>query len=115
MKMIIIYQNGTTAEAVILSKGDNSMRVAVKGCEDVVEFEHRNGFWISENLDPVLIRFEREQRKPVEIVSEADCICSKELAARLIHWLIVDDEHQARAPLGDFRTALQRESVSGAC
>jgi hypothetical protein len=85
--MTIIHQDGTAVEAVLLAKNTDIIRAALKGREDVVEFNHANGVWVSEDLDPVQIRFEWEKRRPVEMVSESDCICSKELAARLIQWL----------------------------
>ena len=100
-RVIIIYQDGTAVEAVSLSRSDTGMRVALSGCDDVMEFENWNGLWVSENLDPVQILFELEQCKPAKVVSEAECICPKELASSLIQWLVDGDQPAAAAPASD--------------
>ena len=87
--MIIRYRDGTAVEAVILSASKDVMRVAVKDGDDVLVFRAANGTSISEELEPVQISFawQRALPKPKVPLSESDCICSKELAARLIHLL----------------------------
>ena len=85
--MIIRYADGTTLEAVILSRTDSRIRVAVKGSEDALEFTERGDTWVSEDCEPVQIVFAWQGKTRQEIVREADCLCSHELAARLIHRL----------------------------
>ena len=91
-EMIITYANGETIEGFILTCNDRVMRVALKGSDDVAEFASVNDAWISEDGEPVQVWYEwqRQVRKPV--VSEADCVCSKDLAARLIHLLFSGGE-----------------------
>ena len=98
--MVIKYPNGKTREGFLLSRQEDSMRVAVENGEDVTEYVQIQGNWISENLEPVEIAFEwQRQPKAEEPPSEADCICPKELAARLIGLLETDsDEEEAPHP-----------------
>ena len=85
----IKYRNGATDEAVILSRTDTTIRAAVRGHEDVELFTSINGTWVSEDCEPVQIEFAWEQCPRQEVVSEADCICPKMLAARLIQSLLI--------------------------
>jgi hypothetical protein len=90
--MTVKYSDGRRIEGILLTMGDSGMRVALKGSEDAVDFAFMAGTWVSENCEPVGIEFAWEQQKPKEAVSEADCICSKELAARLLHLLLSGGE-----------------------
>ena len=58
MRMILLYQNGTRAEAIVLAAshsvlaGTDSpdrMRVVIPGCTDTVEFRLKNQQWVSED------------------------------------------------------------------
>jgi hypothetical protein len=51
-----------------------------------------NGTWISEDGGPVEVVFEWQRHSRKEAISESDCVCSKELAARLIHLLLTGAE-----------------------
>ena len=55
-----------------------------------MEISDINGTWVSAHCEPVALKFAWQQldRKPK--ISEADCHCSHELAARLIHLLFTD-------------------------
>jgi hypothetical protein len=68
------------------------MRVVMRGTDDVTEFSHISGAWVSADCEPVRIEFawQRRERKPA--ISEADCHCSPELAARLIRSLFTGSE-----------------------
>ena len=69
------------------------MRVAVENGEDSVVLTCVDGTWISEEHAPVHVEFDWQRNLRKEATqSEADCICSKELAARLIHLLLSGDE-----------------------
>ena len=88
--MTIQYSNGTKAEAILLSRDGERMRVAVDGSSDAVEFVQRGDVWVSDDCEPVRIEFAWQKKTRQELVDEADCICSRTLAARLIHQLLND-------------------------
>ncbi len=100
--MTIRYTDGRTYEAVLLSRSDDTLRIAVKNTEDVQLFNCINGTWVSEDCEPVHIDFEWQRRTREEAVAEADCICPAELAGRLIYLLFSgreDAEIEAQALL----------------
>jgi hypothetical protein len=88
--MTINYSDGRAVEAVLLARTKSTLRVAVQGASDVMEISDINGTWVSSDCEPVAIEFAWQQldRKPK--ISEADCHCSHELAARLIRLLFTD-------------------------
>ena len=86
--MTIQYSNGTKIEAILLSRDGERMRVAVDGSADAVEFTQRGDVWISDDCEPVRIEFAWQKKTRQELIDEADCICSRSLAARLIHQLL---------------------------
>jgi hypothetical protein len=96
--MTIKYSDGRSVEAVLLSRTETTIRVAIEGTDDVMEFSdisdasEINGTWESADCGPVLIEFvwQRHDRKPA--ASETDCCCSSELAARLIDSLFTGSE-----------------------
>ena len=85
--MTIAYADGRTLEAVLLARTDNTLRVAVKNADDVLVFSDVNGTWVSEDCEPVRIEFAWQLHSREAAVAEADCICPKELASRLMHLL----------------------------
>jgi len=85
--MTIRYSDGRTYEAVLLSRTENTLRVAAKNTDDVQSFTDINGTWVSEDCEPVRIDFEWQRRSREEVVSEADCICPQDLASRLLYLL----------------------------
>ncbi len=106
--MIITYSDGIAVEAVLLSRTENTMRLAVQGADDVVEVSNINGIWVSEDCEPISIEFawQRRDRKPS--VSEAECCCSRELAAKLIHSLFtgsIEDKIELDAPTESLQIA----------
>ena len=88
--MTINYSDGRAVEAVLLARTECRLLVAAQGADDVMEISNINGTWVSEDCEPVAIEFAWQQldRKPK--ISEADCHCSPELAARLIRLLFTD-------------------------
>ena len=90
--MTIRYADGRIHEAVLLSRTDDTLRVAVKNTDDVQVFNCINGTWVSEDCEPVRIDFEWQRRTREEAVAEADCICPAELASRLIYLLFSGNE-----------------------
>ena len=108
--MKVQYRNGITVEAFLLSRSDNRIRAAVQGADDILEFVDIHGTWVSEDCEPVQIEFAWEGQRNQDIVTEADCTCSAELAERLIHLLYSEGQDPADAP----RSAAQRgETVRG--
>lgn len=91
--MTIGYRDGKTIEGVTLARTANTMRVAIQGCEDVAEFTNVHGTWVSEDCEPVTVEY-GPRRNPVATLSEADCICPPELAARLIYLLFSDNAEE---------------------
>jgi hypothetical protein len=85
--MTIQYSDGKALEAVLLSRTETTLRAAIQGADDVVEFSNISGVWVSEDCEPVRIVFEWQRRNSKRTISEADFACSRELAGRLIHVL----------------------------
>src|SRR6266516_91097 len=84
--MIIRYTNGQKFEAVLLSRTENVMRVALKGSDDVVVLNDVNGSWVTDDCEPVEVSFAWEI-PAAPAVCEEDFICSPDLAAQLIDML----------------------------
>jgi hypothetical protein len=96
--MILTYADGSRTEAILLARSENKIRVAIPGIDDPVEFTYLHATWVSEDCEPVRVEFAWQSKTRDEIVSEADCICSRDLAARLIHLLRSGtDEEQLKA------------------
>ena len=93
-KITIAYRDGRAMEGFVLAGYGNTISVAVRNAGDAALFTCVHGTWISEDCEPVEIRFEWQRHAPGEATSEADCLCSKELAARLIHALVGGDESE---------------------
>src|SRR5437763_1444930 len=91
--MTIRYSNGYNNEAILLSRTEDSLRVVTKGSDDIVELKQINGAWITEDCEPVQVEFAWMQHDGMASPTEADCICSHELAAELIHLLFAGENH----------------------
>ena len=98
--MIIHYTNGKSIEGILLAQGENVLRVAAPGEDDILEFTRVNDIWVSGDCEPARIEFAWQRRKHLPTVTEADCICPRELAARLIHLLLNGDEECGLGPAG---------------
>jgi len=100
--MTISYSDGKTLEAIPLARAGAVLRVAVKDADDALVFTDINGTWVSEDCEPVRIEFDWQRKPRQEAVTEADCTCPKELAARLIHLFLSgrDEEAALMAPPG---------------
>ena len=76
------------------------MRVAIPGCGDSLELKEIHGVWVTDDCEPVEVEFSWAGRGVAAEVTEADCVCPHELAARLIHMCADEEEAPApRAPL----------------
>src|ERR1039458_2369814 len=60
--MTIRYADGRLYEAVLLSRTDNTLRVAAKNTDDVQMFTDIGGTWVSEDCEPVRIDRSGERR-----------------------------------------------------
>ena len=96
--MTITYTDGKTLEAVLLSRSltEDTMRLAVEGADDVMEVVNIHGTWVTQDCEPVSIRYAWERRGPRPEITEDDCICSRELASRLIHSLFAGSNEATR-------------------
>jgi len=90
--MTIRYSNGHTLEAVLLSQTATFMRITVQGSEDVLELRNINGAWITDECEPVNVDYAWSGQSLLVETSEDDCVCSPELAARLLHLLFSGEE-----------------------
>jgi len=88
--MTIRYANGTVVEGILLRRTESSMRVAVPGGEDTLEFTRIHQVWVSEDCEPVRIEFNWQRHRAEDTFSEANFICPHELAAHLLHVLWTD-------------------------
>ena len=55
--ILIKYRNGVVHQGIVLSFGDQLMRVAVKDTDDAAEFRMINGVWVSEDCEIVRLEF----------------------------------------------------------
>jgi hypothetical protein len=90
-QMTINYADGRVVEAILLSRGNDALRVAIQGEDDAQIFTLISGTWVSEEDGTVRIEFAWEHRGQAN-APEADCICSKKLASRLISKLLVGSD-----------------------
>jgi hypothetical protein len=88
----ITYPDGTVLQAIVLSHEEHAIRAIAAGCDDVLAFTSIHGTWISEEIEAVAIEFEWQRRRTSPAISEDDCVCPKELAARLIQTLLAGGE-----------------------
>lgn len=89
--MTIRYNNGRELEAVLLSKTEDSMRIALQGYEDVLTLKQINGTWITDECEPVQVEFAWRRHSLLDEISEDECICSPDLAARLLRLLFAGE------------------------
>jgi hypothetical protein len=90
--MTITYSNGTTLNAVLLSRGTNSLRTAVLGEDDARSFTLVNGVWTSDDCEVVRIEFGWERCGQSPVPTEAECVCSEQFASRLISMLLAGSQ-----------------------
>lgn len=81
-----------------MSRTETTLRAAIEGADDVVEFSNIHGAWVSEDCEPVTIVFAWQRVNFKKAVSEDDCICSRELASRLIRLLVSPDSLAGETP-----------------
>lgn len=99
--MNIRYQNGAALEAITLFKNEQTMRLAIRGQDDVMELTNVHGIWVSEDCEPVTVEMAMTT-KNVEAYSEDDFICSPELAGHLLRLLVTGDDGAALEELSPY-------------
>ena len=85
--MFLTYANGSKVEGFLLARTESTIRVAIPGADDPMELTNIRDTWVTDDCEPVRVEFAWEGKTPEEVVSEADCVCSHDLAARLLHLL----------------------------
>lgn len=90
--MTIRYNNGYQIEGILLSRTETSMRVALQGSDDVLHLNQINGTWVSDECEPVQVDFAWAKQDGMAVVTLDDCLCSKDLAAKLLHLLFSGDQ-----------------------
>jgi len=98
-KVTIRRGDEKTVEGVVLSRTEYKMRVALKDADDAAVFVCVDGTWISEDCEPVEVYWDWWRRPPKEPASESNCICPKELAARLIHSLVSGEDVESEVEM----------------
>uniref|UniRef100_Q024K2 Uncharacterized protein n=1 Tax=Solibacter usitatus (strain Ellin6076) TaxID=234267 RepID=Q024K2_SOLUE len=80
--ILIKYRNGLVLQGIVLSFGDQLMRVAVKDTDDAAEFRMINGVWVSEDCEIVRLEF-AAQGSAFEIGDDfLDAVLSAEASAQ---------------------------------
>ena len=54
---IIRYKNGRKLQGILLSLGNDEVRVAIKGGDDAAVFRRISGVWVSEDCEVVTFEF----------------------------------------------------------
>ena len=94
--MTITYANGMQVEGIVLARTEDSMRVAVRGWRDSVEFVPGPGdTWETETGEVVRIGAHPRVSPSVEGLDEF--ICPQELAQHLVGSLEMASEYAAAA------------------
>ena len=86
--MTITYSDGTVLNAVLLSRGTNTLRTAVLGEDDARAFTFVSGVWTSEDCEVVRIEFGWERCGQSELLTESECVYSEQFASRVISMLL---------------------------
>jgi hypothetical protein len=84
--MTITRRNGQTTEALLLSRSDQNMRIVLKGSDDTCELSGVSGERLL-NREAVRVQFAWEGNREEAVPEAAECVCSPELANRLIEAL----------------------------
>lgn len=90
--MIITFSDGRKLEGRIYTQTASTMRIVVKENEELVDFTCIRGLWLSANCEPVEIGYAWRRIPTIRMISEAVCICSQELASRLVESNLIDSD-----------------------
>jgi hypothetical protein len=92
-QMTINYPDGTNLKALLLSRGNDTLRAIAPGDDDVRTFSRMNGAWFSEDWKRVHFEFAWQGREHAHVPDETACVCSKDLASRLKSALRGEGDH----------------------
>jgi hypothetical protein len=95
--MTLRFQSGLVKNALLLSRGEDVIRVALEDQEDAIEISRLNGVWVTQECEPVELGH-AEPDRPSSTQDDADCICPPEVVAQLIHLLFSGDDEQEPSP-----------------
>lgn len=93
--MKIRYGNGQIAETLTLCYTETSMRIAIRGTDDVLELRRVAGAWVAEDGEVVI---DDNSRRASGSITEEDCICPPDLTARLVELLYTDSSMDVDEP-----------------
>jgi hypothetical protein len=65
--ILITYSSGLVLQGLVLSFGEQAMRVAIKDSDDAVEFRMIRGVWVSEDCEVVRLEWAGQVAPPDEI------------------------------------------------
>jgi hypothetical protein len=71
------------------------MRVAIRDSDDVAGFREIDGAWFAEDGQPVEIEYAWMRRKSQSIPVAEECVCSQEMASRLVRLLFAGDTRES--------------------
>jgi hypothetical protein len=91
-QMTITYPDGAVLAALLLLRGNATLRAAVPGHNDMSVFTLSKGQWISERGEAVKIEFAWDRQTKGHTPTEVECICSQELATRMLSLLAAGSE-----------------------
>ena len=107
--MTIPNSNGSQQQAILLSRTDSAIRVAILGSDEVAEFRALGERWNAEHREPVQIEFSPVSLSADRIPNVDECLCSTELAAHLLKKLFSGD---GESKIGESMPPAQYESPS---
>lgn len=90
--MIIRYRNGYTVEGLLLARTHDTMRVAIPGVDDTVEFQRINEWWVSDDCEPVYVEFDSADKGEEPPLGLEYRVCSREVGAHLLDRLFYGEE-----------------------
>ena len=87
--MTIKYSDGKAFEAMLLSRTETTILLAVDGAEDVLALSHVNGSWLPADCKSLSTRFAQQQPADKPVIMKTERCCSRELAARLLRLSLI--------------------------
>ena len=90
--MTIIYANGCSVDALLLSSRGDVVRAAIAGHDDLRIFKKVGSVWRAEDGQPVQLIYAWQKDAHAPVPEESHFICSKELGRQLISSLMNGSE-----------------------
>ena len=96
--MTLRYQSGLVKNALLLARGEDTIRVMLEHQDDAIEISRLNGIWVTQECEPVELG-QAEQHPAPATPDDADYICPPEVVARLLRLLFSgEDEQEPNSP-----------------